>query len=266
MFKWDAPTSQKPVSGPTVGAVFQTQRAWTKWPVNGAHIPYHAGSSPVARAIHSFIHSFIMSRSIGVAEFLARKFDVLPFEGKWKDSFAEPEKNFRMVVYGKPGNGKTEFCIQLAKYISQFKKVFYNSYEQGISKSLQDAIVRNNMEECKGRVMFGDRVNFKDLMAKLKGRNSAQVVFIDSRDNMGLTYHQYDRLVKTFPRKSFIIICWESSGKPKGEHGKSIEFMVDIKLHVRNYRAYPRCRFGGNRPYVIWDKPNNRERNLFNQT
>jgi len=41
--------------------------------------------------------------------------------------------------------------------------------------------------------------------------------------------------------------------------------MVDIKIRVQNFKAYPRCRFGGNVPYVIWNKPKaKQERNLFN--
>ena len=73
-------------------------------------------------------------RSIGITEFLDRKFDTYPFDGQFKDTFGEPEKNFKMIVYGKPGNGKTEFGFQLTKYLAQFTRVYYNSFEQGISK------------------------------------------------------------------------------------------------------------------------------------
>lgn len=206
-------------------------------------------------------------RAIGVNEFLAREFDVYPFTSKWYDSFAEPEKNFRMLIYGKPGNGKTEFCIQLAKYMAQFTKVYYNSFEQGISKSLQDAVKRNKLEEVSGKVIFGDKETHEEMIQRLGNRNSPSVCIIDSRDYLNLTTKQYIELVELFPKKSFIIICWEANAKPKGEYAKAIEFMVDIKVHVRNFRAYPRCRFGGNKPFVIWEgyKDKNEPLNLFNQ-
>lgn len=197
-------------------------------------------------------------RAIGVTEFLAREFDCYEFEGRWKNSFGLPEKNFTMLVYGRPGNGKTEFCIQFAKYMAGFTKVHYNSYEQGISKTLQDALRRNNMQEVAGKITFGNKENFSELMERLRNRNSAKVVFIDSRDFMKLNADQYKELVTAFPRKSFIIICWESARKPKGEYAKAIEFMVDIKVHVTDFKAHFRSRFGGNAPFDIW--PDRRKR------
>jgi len=204
-------------------------------------------------------------RAIGINEFLEKTFIVYPFAGKWYESFAEPEKNFRMLVFGKPGNGKTEFCIQLAKYLAQFTKVYYNSFEQGISKSLQDAIKRNNLGEVSGKIIFGDKETHEEMVQRLRNKNSPSVVIIDSRDYLNLTTREYIELVELFPRKAFVIICWESGGKPKGEYAKAIEFMVDIKVHVRQFKAYPRCRFGGNVPFVIWEGYKHHSFDLFNQ-
>lgn len=195
-----------------------------------------------------------MKPAIGIRQFLDRKFDAFEFDGKFRDSFGLPEKNFRMIIYGHPGNGKTEFSLQLAKYLARFRKVYYNSYEQGISKSLQDAVRRNKMEEVAGNLIFGDGETFTEMMERLSSRSAPQIVFIDSRDYMNLTSHQFKQLIDEHPRKAFIVICWEAGGKPKGEHGKAIEYMADIKVHVEKFRAHPRCRFGGNQPYIIWDK------------
>jgi hypothetical protein len=195
-----------------------------------------------------------MNRKIGVKDFLDKKFITYEFGDEFKESFGEPEKNFTMLVYGHPGNGKTEFCIKLAKYLCKFTKVYYNSYEQGISKTLQDALKRNHMNEVSGKITFGDKEPFDEMIKTLGKKNAPQVVFIDSRDYMNLTGEQYRTLIKAHPRKSFIIICWESGGKPKGEHAKAIEYMVDIKVQVKDFKAFPRCRFGGNKPFVIWNK------------
>lgn len=195
-----------------------------------------------------------MKKAIGITDFLNRNFDTYEFTGRWKDSFSEPEKNFRMIVYGHPGNGKTEFCMQLAKQMAGFTRVLYNSIEQGISKSLQDALKRNKMEEVVGKVIFTDGEDFENMMARLSKPRSPQCVIIDSRDYMDLTTAQFKRMIEAFPKKSFIIVCWEANQKPKGEYGKAIEYMCDIKVHVRQFKAYPRCRYGGNVPYVIWDR------------
>lgn len=86
------------------------------------------------------------------------------------------------------------------------------------------------------------------------GHPKNKFVVIDSRDFINLTCVQFKKLKLMFPRKSFIIICWESANKPAGKFAKDIEFIVDIVVHVRNFKAYPRSRFGGSKEYTIWDK------------
>lgn len=194
-----------------------------------------------------------MSKAIGITDFMARKFDYYPFDGLWQAHLGLPEKNFSMIVFGHPGNGKTEYCIQLAKYMAQFTRVYFNSFEQGISKTLQDSLVRNNMQEVTGRVIFA-KETVEEMIVRLKGKASPMVVIIDSRDYINLTTEQYKRLIKLFPRKSFIIVCWESAGKPKSQYAKDIEYMVDIKVHVRGFKAHSRSRYGGNEPHIIWDR------------
>lgn len=195
-----------------------------------------------------------MARSIGITDFLNRKFITYPFEGEWLATFGEPERNMRAIIYGRPGQGKTEFCIKLAKYMAGFTKVYFNSFEQGISKTLQDALKRNNMQEVSGRVIFGNQEVFSEMIDRLSSRNSPGVCIIDSRDFINLTMAQFKTLIDRFPRKSFIVVCWESAGKPRGEYAKQIEFMCDVKIRVSNFTAYPRSRFGGNQKFIIWQR------------
>lgn len=195
-----------------------------------------------------------MQRAIGVKDFLKRKFVCYEFDGEWEEAFGQPEVNFSMIVYGKSGNGKTEFCIKFAKYLSRFAKVYYNSFEQGVSKSLQDALIRNNMEEVEGAVIFGDKESLSEMMARLKKKHSPRIVFIDSRDYMHLKADEFKLLTETFKHKAFVVICWEQSGKPQGQPAKDIEYLSDIKVRVANFIALPRSRFGGNAPYVIWKR------------
>ena len=195
-----------------------------------------------------------MSRSIGISEFLERKFITYDFQGAWADTFGQPERNMKVIIWGDPGHGKTEFCIKLAKYMAEFTKVYYISFEQGICKTLQDAIRRNDMKDVTGRVIFGDQETYEEMMNRLSNKNSPSVCIIDSRDYINLTTAQFKTLIEAFPRKCFIVICWQSGGKPRGEYAKQIAYMCDMKIQVRNFIAYPRSRFGGNKNFVIWDK------------
>lgn len=192
-------------------------------------------------------------KAIGINNFINKKFDIFPFEGEWLQSFGEPEKNFKMILYGSSGNGKTEFSVKFAKYLASFAKVLYCSYEQGISKSLQDAIIRNNMEEVSGRVMFLSGGSLPELIEYIR-RNGSRIIIIDSLDYMKLTTEQFKILTKTFPKKAFIIVAWSKNEAPKSQYGKDIEFMCDIKSFVQDFRiTMPRSRFGGNKPFVIWE-------------
>lgn len=197
-------------------------------------------------------------KAIGIKEFLGKQFDVYDFDGEWLESFGQPEKNFIMSIYGDSGNGKTEFAMQLTKYLAQFAKVLYCSHEQGIGKSLQDAIKRNDMTGVAGSVLFTSGEPIHELILRLKRKASPRIAIIDSLDYAKLTTEQFKLLKKSFPRKSFIIISWSRNDKPKSQFAKDIEYMSCIKVIVKNFKAYPKSRFGGNKPYVIWDKKDNK--------
>lgn len=196
-----------------------------------------------------------MPKTLGVSHILNKQYRSLPLEGEWLETFGALSDPFSMLVYGHPKNGKTTFIMKFCKHLSNFGKVFYNSIEEGDSKTIQDALKRCKMDELEdGKFMLGDRYFFSDMLEYLKGSNRGRFVVIDSRDFINLTCVQFKKLKLLFPRKSFIIICWEAAGKPAGKFAKDIEFIVDVVVHVRDYKAYPRSRFGGNKEYVIWDR------------
>lgn len=191
-------------------------------------------------------------RAIGVRAFLDKAFDTFAFTGEWKESFGEPEKNFKMLLYGNSGHGKTEFSVRFAKYLTEFGKVSYISSEQGISKTLQDAIARNEMDEVSGKLMFTTGGNFEEMVEYIR-KSRSKVIFIDSLDYTKLTLEQFKILKTRFPKKAFVIIAWAKNDVPKSQHAKDIEFMCDIKSFVENFRiTLPRSRFGGNKEFVIW--------------
>ena len=76
-------------------------------------------------------------KTIGVSNFINKKFDIFPFEGEWKESFGEPEKNFQMIIYGDPGNGKTEFSVKFAKYLAGLEKCCIAVMNKGFQKAFR---------------------------------------------------------------------------------------------------------------------------------
>jgi hypothetical protein len=193
-----------------------------------------------------------VKRAFGVNDLLNKNFSTYDFDGNWLESFGEVERNFRMLIYGDSGNGKTEFVVQFAKYLAEFGKVYLNSFEQGMSESLKKAFMRNDMHEVQGKLIIGDKDGYEDLYRRMGSRNSPKFCIIDSLDYMELTTEQYKELVDRFGHKSFIITAWAAGRRPKLQAAKDIEYMADIKVRVHEYKAYPRSRFGGNKTYVIW--------------
>lgn len=188
-----------------------------------------------------------MGKVKGVKAVLDKKFVVYKFNGQWKLSFGYPERNFRALIYGESGNGKTDFTMKWTKYLAQFGQVDYYSFEEGESATIKEAFERNKMIDVAGKVMLCYEFTLDEMIERLsKQGNKTRFVVIDSRDYLGLTKQQYIDLIERFPRKAFIIVCWMEANKPKGKYAKDLLYMVDIKIKVENYKAYPRCRFGGN--------------------
>jgi hypothetical protein len=195
-----------------------------------------------------------MGRALGVTEFLAKKFDVLEFDSHWLESYDRPERNFSAMFYGESGNGKTEYTTMFAKYLTKFGSVLYNSIEQGSSRSLQASWERQGMHEVKGRITLADRESYGSMILRLKKKNSPNFVIIDSTRYMRLTYDMWQELRGMFKKKSFILIAHGSGDNPKSYSDKEILFDVDIKVQVKAYQAIPRCRFGGNKPYIFYQE------------
>lgn len=198
-----------------------------------------------------------MREAIGITDFLAKTYEVYDLGERWTKTLGKPEKGFTMNISGDSSNGKTDFTVKLCKAFGQIGvRVDYNSYEEGHGSTLQEAIKRNNMQEVSGKVMFLNRLDYKALVARLSKRNSAQIVVIDSADDMGFTYKQFRELHQRFPRKGLIIVTWgkKVDGTPLLARCRDIRFKCEIKTLVRDFVAYPGSRYGGNENFIIRER------------
>ncbi|UGU15183.1 hypothetical protein LS482_16040 [Sinomicrobium kalidii] len=191
-------------------------------------------------------------RAVSVEALLRRKFAEMPFTGPWKDAFGIPARSGVWLIWGASGNGKTSFCLQLGKYLTKFGKVAYNTLEEGLSKSMQDAISRANMQQVKSRFILLDREPMGELEARIKRRRSPDIIIIDSLQYSGLTRNEYKRIKERFSNKLFIFISHAEGKQPEGRTAKFVRYDADVKVRVEGYKAFPTSRFGGGEPYVIW--------------
>ena len=127
----------------------------------------------------------------GVKEVLSMKFDTLAFEGTWFEAFSTPERRGVWFIWGNTGNGKTSFVMQLCKYLCRFGRVAYNSMEEGACLTMQNTLIRFNMQEVNRRFLLLDNESVEQLTLRLKRQKSPDFVVIDSFQYTQMTYRQY---------------------------------------------------------------------------
>ena len=192
-----------------------------------------------------------MKRAWSVNNVLNAKFRTLDFEGTWLDACGSPELGGSWFIYGPPKNGKTSFAMMLAKYLTKFVRVAYDSVEEGFSQSIKDAMLRAGMQDVGRRLVLLDKEDVPELTDRLSRRKSPEAVIIDSIQFMGLQFEDYKRLKQAFPDKLFIWISHVEGRHPDGNTAKRVMRDANIFFRIEGFVAYPTSRYGGGSPITI---------------
>ena len=195
-----------------------------------------------------------LNRAISVSQLEAMTFNELPFEGDWQELIGHPEISGSWLIWGDSGNGKTRFALQLCKYLAQFCRVAYDSMEEGASKSMKKAFREVGMNEVKCAVILLNNEPIDELKTRLRKRRSPNVVVLDSIQFSGLNYRDYVDLRAEFKNKLFILISHADGKNPAGRTAKSIRYDAFVKIRIEGYRAFALSRYGGGKPYTIWEE------------
>lgn len=192
---------------------------------------------------------------------MAAHFEVADFDGPFLASFGRPELRGAWIIYGGSGSGKTTFVMQVCKYLTRFRRVAYDSLEQGLSLSLQRAWERVGMQEVGSRIILLNKETLQDLRRRLRRKHSPEVVVVDSVHYWDKFYlRDFFALRNDFPDKLFIFVAHEKHGLPDGNIACKIRYDSEIKIRVEGYKAFvttryevPECGEGG-ADFIIWEK------------
>lgn len=202
-----------------------------------------------------------MSRAISNKNVLTAKFEVAEFDGEFLASFGKPELRGAWLIYGGSGCGKTTFVMQVCKYLTRFRRVAYNSLEQGLSLSLQKTWERVGMQEAGSRIILLHKEQLNELSIRLRKKQSPDVIVIDSIHYLRrFNDSQYQKLRDEFPDKLFIFVSHEKGGLPKGMMAQNIRYDADIKIRVEGYKAFVTTRYEvpelgeGGTDFIIWEQ------------
>lgn len=192
-------------------------------------------------------------RAISVQQLYNTKRNLIELSPALQKHIGTPEVKGSWIIWGGSGNGKTSYALQLAKELSEHERVAYNSLEEGNSQSFALACKRHNMHECQGRfVLIQD--DYNKLIKRLKRHKSPNIVITDSYQYMGMNFNQYKDLLAMFPDKLFIWISHAEGRLPEGRTAKRVRYDAFVKVFVEGYTAQAVSRYGGGKPYVIWEE------------
>jgi len=198
-----------------------------------------------------------MARVLGLKQLLSKKYtflENLPEEIDY--SFGKLVNNFTMIVWGNSGNGKSSFLMTFVITLMKYGKVLYVALEEGFEATTQMNVVRSlNEQEHTGKIEFADSdMKYDELVNKLKKKKSPRFIIIDSIQYWDCNYERYKALKEMFPNKTFIFISHATGKEPKGATAQAIRFDVGIKARVEGFMVDVVSRYGGNKPYVIWEE------------
>lgn len=187
-----------------------------------------------------------MSRAYSVDNVLNAKFHTLQFDGIWLDAIGNPELSGSWFIKAPTKHGKTSLAMQLAKYLTNFGRVAYNSVEEGLSLSIQEAYRRANMKEASSKVLLLGKETVVELMERLDKPKSPQIIFIDTVQFWDLKFSEYKDLKSKYPHKLFIYISHQDGRNPDGHVAKRIWRDANVIFEVEGFKAFVTGRYGGN--------------------
>ncbi|MBD5349709.1 MAG: ATP-binding protein [Bacteroides sp.] len=202
-----------------------------------------------------------MGRAISNKNVLAAQFETANFTGPYLASFGRPELRGAWIVWGGSGSGKTTFTLMLCKYLAGFRRVAYDSLEQGLSLSLQKAWERVAMEEAGSNIILLNKESLAELRTRLAKRKSPEIIVIDSFQYWhGFKWSDFTKLKDDYPDKLFIFISQDKGGEPAGNLAQRVRYDSEIKIRVEGFKAFVTTRYEdsekgeGGADFIIWEK------------
>lgn len=203
-----------------------------------------------------------MSKTIGLKQ-LSQKVYILveKLAQEFKKSIGIIEDSFDAILYGPSGNGKSNFTAKFIIALVQALncKCHYVAYEEGHAFTVQETMIgRHNMlEEIGNNMLITDHLTYEELCKRMARKQSAKIWVIDSLQNSRFTTEQCNELKRRFvlskKRKIIIYVSWSEGKSPQGATAKAVEYLANIKMRVEGFVMFPKSRYGGNQPFVIWE-------------
>lgn len=196
-------------------------------------------------------------RAYNPREVSQKKYEVIKWNGQWRESFGRPAMNETWFISGASAQGKSSFVMQLAKKLCEYGKTLYVSAEEGIRQSFQRRLKMFEMNSVGRKLSIIEDPDINLLKERLSKPKSPRFVIIDSFQMANWTYQDAMELIETFNKKSFIFISQEYKSRPMGADAVRLRYAAGVKIRVSGFMALCSGRekeTAGGGGFVVWDE------------
>jgi len=176
--------------------------------------------------------------TVNSTEFAKQNFQTVGFTGKWLQLIGDPAEPWKMMVWSKPGKGKSSLMIEFAKYLASAhnRTCLFCANEEGFGLTLQDKFTRMNA--------FDPNISISQVLPTNLGQYN--YVFIDSVTSFKLSITDLEDLIKAFPSTCFVFI-YQSTIDGGYRGNKEVEHLVDVSVYINElgYATAQKTRYGG---------------------
>ena len=196
-----------------------------------------------------------MGRALTVKEVLNKKRQTFPFDGKWADAFGLPERTGVWFIWGRSGNGKTSFVMQLIAELCKYDRVAFDSMEEGDSLSMRQKLVRHGLSKVGSRFHLLNAEPMTELKERLARRKSYNIIVIDSFQYTQMSYRDYIQFKEQNKDKLIVFISHAKGSLPRGSAAEGVMYDATLKIWVEGFKAFSKGRFiGQTGEFTIWDE------------
>lgn len=196
-------------------------------------------------------------RAYNPREVSQKKYEVIKWNGQWRESFGRPAMNETWFISGASAQGKSSFVMQLAKKLCEYGKTLYVSAEEGIRQSFQRRLEMFEMNSVGRKLSIIEDPDINLLKERLSKPKSPRFIIIDSFQVANWTYQDAMELIEKFNKKSFIFISQEYKSRPMGADAVRLRYAAGVKIRVSGFMALCSGRekeTAGGGGFVVWDE------------
>jgi len=162
----------------------------------------------------------------------AMKFKQIMLPSKYKALLGKVPENFRLLLWGAPGHGKSSLALTIANDIGKRVKTLYVSAEE----SLESATLSSRIKRFKAtsrNLMFND-TNNPEIIEKIIMTFNPKFIVIDSVNVILGKTEAIINLMLKYPSIGFIIIAQATKDRKRYAGLGSLAHAVDIVVNVKD--------------------------------